>query len=171
MLCVSVVSKLIRWIGIYGKTFLDNGQIWIKRKKRRKWFWLILSVRYYKASSSGFQLLSRPPITNPWSYVLHCTLLLNTFYFFSQKTEKKTFPRSVDCVFISFWDYWTHADYSRTSMARTPLGPWKFVRDSGSSSLGRLLIVPHQEPQWRFLWDICFKCMLCVLIRIAKRRF
>ena len=30
-------------------------------------------------------------------------------------------------------------NYSRTSMARTPLGPWKFVRDSGSSSLGRLL--------------------------------
>ena len=39
--------------------------------------------------------------------------------------------------------------YSRTSMARTPLGPWKFVRDSGSSSLGRLLLVPHQEPLWR----------------------
>ena len=37
--------------------------------------------------------------------------------------------------------------YSRTSMARTPLGPWKFVRDSGSSSLGRLLLVPHQEAQ------------------------
>ena len=35
--------------------------------------------------------------------------------------------------------------YSRTSMARTPLGPWKFVRDSGSSSHGGLLLVPYQE--------------------------
>ena len=26
------------------------------------------------------------------------------------------------------------ANYSRTSMARTSLGPWKFVRDMGSSS-------------------------------------
>ena len=46
------------------------------------------------------------------------------------------------------WNYFMislHANYSRTLMARTPLGPWKFVRDSGSSSHGRLLLVPHQE--------------------------
>ena len=35
--------------------------------------------------------------------------------------------------------------YRRTSMARTPLGPWKFVRDSGSSSHGGLLLLPYQE--------------------------
>ena len=30
--------------------------------------------------------------------------------------------------------YVQYAKYSRTSMARTSLGPWKFVRDMGSSS-------------------------------------
>ena len=44
--------------------------------------------------------------------------------------------------------------YNRTSMARTSLGPWKFVRDSGSSSHGGLLLVPYQEAKWRYLWDI-----------------
>ena len=29
---------------------------------------------------------------------------------------------------------WLYINYSRTSMARTSLGPWKFVRDMGSSS-------------------------------------
>ena len=29
---------------------------------------------------------------------------------------------------------WTETKYSRTSMTRTSLGPWKFVRDMGSSS-------------------------------------
>ena len=50
--------------------------------------------------------------------------------------------------------------YSRTSMARTPLGPWKFVRDSGSSSLGWLLhcvLVPEG------IMDYCgiyFRCSI-----------
>ena len=35
--------------------------------------------------------------------------------------------------------------YSRTSMARTPLGPWKLVRDRGSSSQWGLIIAPGQE--------------------------
>ena len=35
--------------------------------------------------------------------------------------------------------------YSRTSMARTPLGPWKFVRDMGSSSHWGLILAPVQE--------------------------
>ena len=32
--------------------------------------------------------------------------------------------------------------YSRTSMARTSLGPWKFVRDMGSSSHLGLIMAP-----------------------------
>ena len=35
--------------------------------------------------------------------------------------------------------------YSRTSMARTSLGPWKFVRDMGSSSHWGLIMAPVQE--------------------------
>ena len=30
-------------------------------------------------------------------------------------------------------------------MARTPLGPWKFVRDMGSSSNWGLIMAPGQE--------------------------
>ena len=35
--------------------------------------------------------------------------------------------------------------YSRTSMARTSLGPWKFVRDMSSSSHWRLIMAPVRE--------------------------
>ena len=35
--------------------------------------------------------------------------------------------------------------YSRTSMARTPLGPGKLVPDRGSSSQRGLIIAPDQE--------------------------
>ena len=35
--------------------------------------------------------------------------------------------------------------YSRTSMARTSLGPWKFVRNMGSSSDWGLIMTPVQE--------------------------
>ena len=35
--------------------------------------------------------------------------------------------------------------YSRTSMARTSLGPWKFVRGTGSSSHWGLIMAPVQE--------------------------
>ena len=34
--------------------------------------------------------------------------------------------------------------YSRTSLARTPLGPWKIVRAKGSSSQWRLIMAPGQ---------------------------
>ena len=35
--------------------------------------------------------------------------------------------------------------YNRTSMARTSLGPWKFVRDMGSSSFWGLILALGQE--------------------------
>ena len=41
--------------------------------------------------------------------------------------------------------HWLKIVYNRTSMARTPLGPWKLVRDRGSSSQWGLIIAPGQE--------------------------
>ena len=38
-----------------------------------------------------------------------------------------------------------YAYYSRTLMARTSLGPWKFVRDIGSSSHLGLIMAQGQE--------------------------
>ena len=35
--------------------------------------------------------------------------------------------------------------YSRTSMVRTSLGPWKFVQDMDSSSHRGLILAPDQE--------------------------
>ena len=35
--------------------------------------------------------------------------------------------------------------YSQTSMARTPMGPWKYVRDRDSSSQWGLTIAQGQE--------------------------
>ena len=41
--------------------------------------------------------------------------------------------------------YFVTAIYSRTSTARTSLGPWKCVRDMGSSSHWGLIMVPSQK--------------------------
>ena len=46
--------------------------------------------------------------------------------------------------------------YSRTSMARTSLGPWKFVREMGSSSQWDLIMAPGQEANGNNLWK-CFR--------------
>ena len=45
------------------------------------------------------------------------------------------------------WSYVAYSKfmYSRTSVARTSLGSWKFVRDMGSSSHWGLIIAPGQE--------------------------
>ena len=45
------------------------------------------------------------------------------------------------CLYITS----SYVSYSRTSMARTYLGPWKFVRDMGSSNQLGLIMVPGQE--------------------------
>ena len=61
-------------------------------------------------------------------------------------------------------------------MARTSLGPWKFVRDMGSSSHYGLIITPGQEAKNDSLGIFLFfdfllnNCMLSVLIRIASMR-
>ena len=63
-------------------------------------------------------------------------------------------------------------NYSRTSMARTPLGPWKIVRATGSSSQWRLIMAPGREANIANSGKsndlIHNNCMLSVLIRIAS---
>ena len=62
--------------------------------------------------------------------------------------------------------------YSWTSITRPPLGPWKFVRDVGSSSHWGLIMKPGQEANGDNLgnvFDLRDKnYMLSVLIRIAS---
>ena len=71
--------------------------------------------------------------------------------------------------------YFVTAIYSRTSTARTSLGPWKCVRDMGSSSHWGLIMVPSQKANGDNLGIFFFNflqknCMLSVLIRIASMR-
>ena len=68
-----------------------------------------------------------------------------------------------------------HSKYSRISMARISLGPWKFFQDIGSSSHGELIITPGQEAIgdnlgifFFFFSDLLDSSgILSVLIRIA----
>ena len=46
-----------------------------------------------------------------------------------------------NCILASFLS----SLYSQTSMAQTSLGPWKFIRDVGSSSHQGLIMAPVQE--------------------------
>ena len=60
-------------------------------------------------------------------------------------------------------------------MARTSLGPWKFIRDMDSSSHRRLIMMPGQEANVNNLGILFFdlldnNSMLSVLIRIASMR-
>ena len=83
--------------------------------------------------------------------------------------------------FNSLYNYITmswkkKSKYSRTSMARTSLEPWKLVRDMGSSSDWGLIMAPDQEANSdnlgkSFLHFLHSDCMLCVLIRIASKRW
>ena len=63
-------------------------------------------------------------------------------------------------------------DYSRTSMAQTSLGPWKFVWDMGSSSHWGLIMAPvHEANSDNLVFDFLHSdCMLSVFIRIALMR-
>ena len=50
-----------------------------------------------------------------------------------------TVIKILSCLFVDTQNLFVHLfvqnyKYSRTLMARTPLGPWKLVRDRGSSS-------------------------------------
>ena len=62
-------------------------------------------------------------------------------------------------------------NYSRTSLARTSLGPWKFVRDMGRSSHYELTMAPGQEfREFFFFYHLYNNGMLSVLIRVATMR-
>ena len=77
----------------------------------------------------------------------HCMLLAYTLeYELCHETKTvlvawEQYRPSHDAVITS--DQTLH--YCRTSMARTSLGPWKFVRDMGSSSHWRLIMAQDQE--------------------------
>ena len=66
--------------------------------------------------------------------------------------------------------------YNRTSIARTSLGPWKFVLDMGSSSHRELIIAPDEETNgynlgMYFRSSIKYEFgLLSVLIRITWMR-
>ena len=59
--------------------------------------------------------------------------------------------------------------YSRTSVARTPLGPWKLVRDRGSSSQWGLIIAPGQELN-RDIFFIFFNMKVCCVFSLESPR-
>ena len=59
-----------------------------------------------------------------------------------------------------------HNIYSRTSIARTSLGPWTFVRGMGSSKHWELIMVPDQRAN-----SDNIEIMLSVFIRIASMRW
>ena len=59
--------------------------------------------------------------------------------------------------------------YSRTSVARTPLGPWKLVRDRGSSSQWGLIIAPGQELD-RDIFFIFFNMKVCCVFSLESPR-
>ena len=64
--------------------------------------------------------------------------------------------------------------YSRTSMARTHLGPWKIVRDMGSSIQKELSMVPVRKHMaiFRKVFSIFYtdNGILSALIRIASTK-
>ena len=47
--------------------------------------------------------------------------------------KKKKKKKELLSEIFQLWCMVKFSIYSKTSMARTPLGPWKFIRDMGSS--------------------------------------
>ena len=127
----------------------------------------------HRCSTGGFLLLrySDSVVGDPWNPCFSCPHLCLIICFICD-------------LFVARNDSWisektssrTEQIYSRTSMARTPLGPWKSVRAMGSSSQWRLIMAPGREANIAYSGksiDLLHNnCMLSVLIRIAsKRRF
>ena len=88
------------------------------------------------------------------------------------------FHRNTCCWYSSEAPQWCapieYPQYSQTSMARTSLGPWKFVREMGSSSQWDLIMAPGQETNG-YIFGNVFDLqqnngMLHVLIRITSLR-
>ena len=58
----------------------------------------------------------------------------------SQCFVGRTYPK-LPCLTLRLVSFW-NTEHSRTSMARTSLGPWKFDQDMGSSSYRGLIMAP-----------------------------
>ena len=52
-------------------------------------------------------------------------------------------------------------------MARTPLGPWKLVRDKGSSSQWQLIIAPGQEAKMD-IFSIFLNMKVCCVVSLES---
>ena len=70
-------------------------------------------------------------------------LLLLLFFFILWETKLKTCKK--DLHVLAKTPNFAATKYSRTSMAWTSLGLWKYVQDRGSSSQWVLIIAPGQE--------------------------
>ena len=53
-------------------------------------------------------------------------------------------------------------------MARTPLGPWKIVRDRGSSSQWGLIIAPDKRLNIDFFFFIFFDMKVCCVFSLES---
>ena len=65
-------------------------------------------------------------------------------------------------------------NYSRTSMARTSLGPYKIVRDMGSSSHWGLIMVPGQEvnsDNLRNFFSMFYTIIVCWVYSLESPRW
>ena len=60
-----------------------------------------------------------------------------------------------------------HLTYRRTSMPRTPLGPWKLVRDRCSSSQWGLIIAPSQKHN-RDIFSNFFNMKVCCVYSLES---
>ena len=100
----------------------------------------------------------------------------HTYTFANSKDRAETEPSHCPQRLLFCLSFLTDhlTNYSRTSMARTPLRPWKIVRAMGSSSQWRLIMAPGREANiansGKSIDLLYNNCMLSVLIRIASSR-
>ena len=126
------------------KEFTDNSQKleiphWTKKKKKNS---CALSLWFFNAEI-------RETIPEPfWSWLL---ITIRFVWHFKIRNRSRVGIIVVVLVFFTNWDWilsgnlFIRSKYSRNSMAGTPLGLWKLVRDRGSSSQWGLIIAPGQE--------------------------
>ena len=123
---------------------------WSKKKKSLNICFLDLLEEFCRdwKKCSNHPRLTSHPCSSHWGYTVFrllqlwfCTLLFIPHLYLFWCLGKVGF------VLVAFSDLVGMAVslYSRTSMARTSLGPWKFVWDMGSSSHWGLIMAPVQE--------------------------
>ena len=121
---------------------------------------------FYLSTVHSKYSLSQKPSTSAPQWTVRCSLLhdkhhLSTMYRSAVGQMKSTINRQytwsalcymittvyriMNSITVCYISNTAIRQYSRTSMARTTLGPQKTVRDMGSSSQWGLIIVPGQE--------------------------